>query len=206
VVKIEGQNVLIKLNSREKKTVLRDENNLATQIEVEEDLQRIEMGKAEINMEIRKNHILEVDPLETKVAEVEEVEVEIMVTDHLETGVAVVEDTAIARLVIEKVEVEVIPLEIGVAEAETNTVTNLLEIEEEVETTVTNLLEEEVVEAEEEEVEAIMETAMVEIITEEETLVTNLIQAKNSMTERKTLVKNENLRIKVTEITNVKRN
>ena len=50
----------------------------------------------------------------------------------------------------------------------------------------------------------VMETAMVETITEAETLVTNLIQAKNSTTERRIQVKNENLRIRATETTNVK--
>jgi hypothetical protein len=79
-------------------------------------------------------------------------------------------------------------------------VTNPREIMVEVENMVTTLLEEE-----EEEVE-VMETAMVETITGAGTQVTNLIQVKNFTTERRTLVKSENLRTKVIEITNVRAN
>ena len=75
---------------------------------------------------------------------------------------------------------------------------------------VTNLLvTEDVAEAEEVEVEAIMgievaeaETEMVETITEAETLEINLAQVKSSMVIRKVLEKNENPKIRVNETTN----
>jgi hypothetical protein len=68
--------------------------------------------------------------------------------------------------------------------------------------TATTLLEEEAAA----EVEAIMEIEMVETITEAETLGIDLTQVKTSLVERKILGKNENLRTKVTEITNVNLN
>ena len=77
--------------------------------------------------------------------------------------------------------------------AEINLVTNLQEIEEETE-----------IEGVED--EANMVTEMEEITTEAETLGKNLTQAKNSMAERKVLVKSENLKIRVREITNVNLN
>tara|TARA_B100000579_G_scaffold316698_1_gene266267 strand:+ start:206 stop:874 length:669 start_codon:yes stop_codon:yes gene_type:complete len=211
VARIEDQNVVIKLNFQEKKTVLKGENSLAIQIEAEENRQRIGMVKTEINMEIRKNHILEikipeVDLLEKEVAEDEEEEVEVMVTVHLEKEVVEDENTVIDPLEIEK-EAEVILLETEVAEVETNMVTNLLEIEAEVaESMVTNLPEEEVAEAEEEEVAVIMEIETVETIIEAETLGINRAQAKNSTVERKILVKSENPKIRAIEITNVNLN
>ena len=89
-----------------------------------------------------------------------------------------------------------IVLETEVVEVETNMVTNLL-------------VSEEVAEAEEVEVEAIMEieaeeaeTEMVETITEAGTLGINLAQAKNSMEIRKVQEKNESPKIRVIEITN----
>jgi hypothetical protein len=107
-----------------------------------------------------------------------------MATTLLEEEVVAVVDT-VTTLLEEEVEAEV------------DMVTNPRGIMVEDENMVTTLLEEEV---------EVMETAMVETITEAETLVANLIQAKNSTMERKTLGKNENLRIKVIEITNVKAN
>ena len=55
-------------------------------------------------------------------------------------------------------------------------------------------------------VQAIMETEVVEEIMEVVNPAVNLTQVKNSMMERRILGKNENLKIKVIEITNVKPN
>ena len=157
--------LLVKFDFQEKKIGLREKNSLAIQIEAEEDLQQIEEMEIAINLEIRKNHTMEIEileegPLETEVEEAEAV-------------------------------------------AEVDTVTNLLEAEAVAEVdTATTLLEEEAAA----EVEAIMEIEMVETITEAETLGIDLTQAKNSLVERKILGKNENLRTKVTEITNVNLN
>ena len=65
----------------------------------------------------------------------------------------------------------------------------------------TNLLETREVEEVEE-----AGTEMVETIIGVETLGINLVQAKNSMVTRKVRVKNENPKIRVTEITNVNLN
>tara|TARA_B100001996_G_scaffold289667_1_gene229858 strand:- start:247 stop:981 length:735 start_codon:yes stop_codon:yes gene_type:complete len=195
VERIENQNVMIKLNSREKKIGLREENSLAILIEAEESLRKIKEMANETNMEIRKNHILAIEALEEGVAlvdkiDLEVVEVESMVTDPLEEEVEVVKE----------VEAEMILLETEAAEVETNMVTNLL-------------VTEGVVEAEEVEVEVIMEievaeaeTEMVETITEVETLGINRVQAKSSMAIKKDLAKNENPKIRVIEITNANLN
>ena len=236
VGRIEGQDVVIKSNFLEKKTDLRDENNLVILIEVVEDFQRKVKMENEINMEIRKNHTLEIGILEEGRPETEAGVVEInMVTNLLETEVAVVEATVTDPLEEEVAEVEsmvttlleeeaaeveviteIIPLEIEEVEVEINMVTNLLEIEEaEVKamvidpletvvevaetSTVTNPLEEEVAE-----VEVITEIEAGEEIMEVVNPAINLTQVKNSMMERRTLGKNENLRTRVIETTNVK--
>ena len=206
VGRIEDQNVVTKSNFLEKKTGLRGENSLVILIEVVEDLQRKVKMENEINMEIRKNHTLEEDRPETEEEEVEtstvtnllEAEVAVVeatVTDLLETEVAVVEVMVTNLLETEKVVKE------AKAEAEAIMVTNPLEIEVvEAETsTVTNPLEEEVAE-----VEVITEIEAGEEIMEVVNPAINLTQVKNSMMERRTLGKNENLRTRVIETTNVK--
>jgi len=215
VAEIEAQNVMIKLNFQEKKIGLREENNLAILIKVEEDLQTIEEMEIEINLEIRKNHTMEIEILEEDPLETEVVVVEAIVTNLLEEEAVAEVDTVTTLL--EEEAVAVVDTVTTLLEEEVvavvDTVTTLLEEEVvAVVDMVTTLLEEEVVAVVDTvtnprgimvEVE-VMETAMVETITEAETLVTNLIQAKNSTTERRIQVKNENLRIRATETTNVK--
>ena len=86
-VKIENQNVTIKLNFHEKKIGLREESNLAILIEVEENHRKRKKVKNETNMEIRKNHIraIETPEAEVDLVAAAEVEVENSVTNLLET-------------------------------------------------------------------------------------------------------------------------
>ena len=134
-VKIENQNVTIKLNFHEKKIGLREESNLAILIEVEENHRKRKKVKNETNMEIRKNHILAI--------ETSEVEVDLVATAEVEV------ENSVTNLL------EINPLETEVAEVETSMVTNLLETKEEG--------EDEGVEAETEMVETITEAETLEI-------------------------------------------
>ena len=152
-VRIESQNVTIKLNFHEKKIGLREENNLAILTEVEENHRKRKKVKNETNMEIRKNHILAIETLEEEAAlvdkiDLEVVEVESTVTDPLEEEVAAIKEVEAEAITVtdlqevKMAEAEMTLRETEAVEAETSMVTNLLETEEE---------------AEEVEVEAIME-------------------------------------------------
>jgi len=94
VVEIETKNVMVKFDFQEKKIGLREKSSLAILIEVEEDLQTREEMQIETNLEIRKNHTMEIEILEEDHLVTEAAEVEInMVTNLLEEEVVAVVDT-----------------------------------------------------------------------------------------------------------------